>query len=145
MSMDYYEQELEDDLPELDESWVKDLTRLDELKAQKTQIESEIAHINEIAALENLVGTFIDSDGTARKVSIRQDPLPPKVDLAKLAEMDASLYSEVTSLTLDSTKLKEAIKRGYFTGTSSAALLITGLKKPWIQITNLAKEENASE
>lgn len=139
------EQEGQEDLPELDPDWVKDLMRLDELKAQKAALEAEIRHINNAAAEVNLFGTFTDSDGTTKVVKIRQDDAAPKLDLASLQKVDPDLAAKVVTFQVDSTRLKEAIKRGYFTNTNAAKCLITGKKAPWVQITTLAKEDNTNE
>ena len=143
---EYDEYEEEEALPDIEEDWVKDLSRLDELKAQKAQIEDEIAHINEKAAEAGLYGQFVDTDGVVHKVKVRVDPLPPKVvkfDL--LAAENPRLAAEISSPAVDSKKLKEAIKKGYFANTNASKYLVTGTKKPWVQVSTLAKEDASNE
>lgn len=145
MSTAYDEYEVGADLLELDEDWVKDLARLVELKANKTQIEAEIRHINEQAAEAHLAGTFTEADGTIKVVKIRQDDAAPRVDLAGLQAADPMLASKIVTFAVDSTLLKDHIKRGFFTNTPAEAFLITGKKAPWVQITTLVEETSTDE
>lgn len=139
MSTHYeYEDNIDLEIPELDEDWVKDLSRLEELKAQKTCIEEEIALINASASDQDLFGQFTDASGVSFKVVVRRDPLAPKVNLAALAQVNPELALKISTTTVDATRLKEAISRGYFTNTEAASLLTTGFKKSWVQVTKLA-------
>lgn len=140
--MNAYDYEEEEALPDIEEDWVKDLSRLDELKAQKKLIEDEIAHINDLAAQAQLKGKFVASDGTEFKVDIRRDTLPPKLtNVEAFAAQFPELWGHIATVQVDSTRLKEAVKKGYFTNTPAAAYVSMGTKRPWVQVTPLAKED----
>ena len=139
---DLYEEELE----EIEEDWVKDINRLAELKEMKAAIEAEISHINDSAAAAGLRGKFTDAEGNEYKVTLRQDMNAPKVtDARALAAEFPELWGAIASVQVDNTRLKEAVKKGYFTNTPAAAYVTQTMKRPWVQVTPLAKEEDTDE
>jgi len=138
---DMYDYEEEEDLPEIDEVWAKDLNRLRELKEQKAYIDEEIAYLNAKAAEDNIHGLYTDADGVTHKVTLRQDSNAPRVTNAKeLRENHPELWMEIATVQVDTKKLKDAIKRGYFSGTEASRYMSQTQKRPWLQITPLAKE-----
>lgn len=137
--------EIEIDLPAISQDWVRHLERLSELKAHKAHIESEIKHINEHAAQDQLYGTFVQEDGVVKIVKVRQDDAAPKVDLAGLQKTDPELAAKIVTFAVDSTLLKDHINRGFFTNTPAEVFLLRVKKAPWVQITTLVEETSTDE
>lgn len=130
-------------LDPIDEDYLKNFRRLEELKHQIKDLEAEIAMINADAA-ETYPdgGYFTTSDGQIMVVRIRRDANAPRIDLDALQQIDPDLAGKVVTLSVDTRLVKKYIERGYFTDTPAAQALTVSYKRPWVQITPLANEEN---
>lgn len=129
----------------LDESEVSDLERLLLLKQQAAEIQKEVDYLTEVylKRLDGVKGRVRVSGGWV-VVAVRPKPRVSigRESLAKLRELDGELYERVTERTATTTRIRNAMRLGYFAeGTAEAPLLVQTAPSGHLRFSCLPRTE----
>lgn len=129
----------------LDESEVSDLERLLQLKQQAADIQKEVDYLTEVylKRLDGMKGRVRVSGGWV-VVAVRPKPRVSigKESLARLQEVNEELYGRVTERTATTSRIRNAMRLGYFAeGTPEAGLLTQTVPSGHLRFSCLPRSE----
>lgn len=122
------------------------LWRLEDLKAQKDAIETELRVVTmAIEAQVQKTAIFTDPEGRPVRATVVRPAPTVKVNLDLVAQMRPELYQTITKTVLDGPALKKAFKAGHVDVEVARAAMWTSDISPSVKLTFLdeaSSEEN---
>lgn len=121
-----------------------DLQRLTQLKAQKAELEEEIAFI-QASLMKDIEGPtrFFINDEEYRATTVSSETFD--VDLATLKTIDPDLYRGVTKSVLDNAAFKRAVESGAINPAVAQKVVAIKPRASYIKLTKYTPKEEDSE